>query len=54
MPTAAKLMMVLMAFGSHSAESAISAGIAPMTISALAGTWWPGDMRLRNLLPKII
>ncbi len=38
MPTAAKLMMMVMASCSHSAESAMSAGIAPMTMSAVDGT----------------
>ena len=54
MPTAAKLMMVAMASCSHSAESAISAGMAPITRSALEGTRRLADIRLKSLLPKII
>ncbi len=51
---AAKLMMLAMASCSHSADSAIAAGIAPIMMSALAGTWRPGDIRLKKLLAKII
>jgi len=47
-------MMVAMASCSHSAERAINAGIAPITTSAVAGTWWLGDIRLKYRLPKII
>jgi len=38
MPTAAKLIMVLIALASQSDDRAITAGIAPITIKALAGT----------------